>query len=965
MKSYTRKLASLILAVSMLVSMSVTAYAAEDKLAKYSDLIGLKAGSAQVYAEGQVKDLDAPVFTETVSKKNGVTDDEATPGFYATVTENDTVYYAPLSLFEAVYGATVTYYNKGHQAVVSFPDGMTVAVGAPDEGVTIGSTPKSAYDEILYSGDDKMIFVDNKLERLEDSVRFANNTIYVPVETFFEVAFGKYTAQDGITGTVCCSGTLITDMDSVGAELAGKLTAAKEGMQAPTPTLVTENVPVLPATITSAGTYMTSTAEQDLFGDGKEHEWNLYIPKTYDPAAAEEVPLLIILHGNSSRSWKYAPRSFYRYLAELHNIILVWPTSTDAGIDNAEWNKAGKPWNEVFRIADDVNPDVIFLNGMIDYMLENYSIDAAKVFMSGFSNGDLMTNRFASSKYGNRLAGFMSAGGAVHYSSAWTGNPLEGAEEGRPVHNVPAYQTRGGNDLSALTVNEFGDRNPHIIDPVAEGQKMASSNEYAKNVWLEKNEAATIPEISVRGINNYEIYRSGEKGDVLYHSIHGESHAEVANAPQIVYDQLITRYSRNADGTLTDNGASIKGDKGAVALVVGASRAFVDNTVTDLAQEVIREDGLIYAPVDALVKGFGASVSGETITVSGKRVAVTAGSADITVDGKAVTLAGKVLKENNVLYVPAASFAELVLGLYSTEKADAIYICDHAGVLTYSTYYTLYRILDPEDFAAFTAMSNIMGIPTNAVVGQEVDLTAHAVVYPIGATKGIGDVKWSIYEGPRGITNAAATLTEDGKLIATEAGTVRVTAMVEGGTGVGEARFLQNFDVVISEAPSFADVAEKDWFKGAVDYVSANGIMNGVGGEVFGHDRMTTRATIWTMLARLSGKDTTGGTTWFEKGREWAMESGISDGTDPNGEITREQLAVMLYRYAGSPDAGYDISGYSDHKDVSDWALEGQKWAVGNGIVSGKGDGTLSPQSLATRAEVAQMFMNFMKKIER
>lgn len=968
MKRCTQKLFSAVIALTLLYSLAVPAFAAATT--DTNGRIVLKAGSAQVMKENTMAELDAPVFLQQASKRNGVdanAADSAHPAFFATHMDTVDIFYAPLSLFEAVYGAEVTYYGQGRQAVITFPEGMSVkevAVGTPD--------PEDA--ALVYASDAAMAIVDGAIVRMTDNALFANNTIYVPMVSFAQDVLGLYACAEG--EVLCVSKALVTDLAEESAALAARFTAAPEGMTAPDPVPVTENLPVLPATITSAGTYMTSRGDvEDLFGDGRDHEWNVYVPACYDAASEEKVPLLILLHGNSSRSQKYAPRSFYRYLAELHNIILVFPTSTDAGIDESGQSR-GQPWNEIFRKADDVNQDVIFLNAMLDYMLENYRVDEGKLFMGGHSNGDLMANRFAASKYGSRLAGCYGSGGAVHYSSAWTGNPLVDGVEGAPVHNVPIYQTRGANDLSALTVNEFGDRNPHIIDPVAEGQKMASSNEYAKQMWLKQNETDQVPEIRVEGINNYEIYR-GDKGDVLYHSIIGEPHAEVINATQNAWDNLISRYTRNPDGTLTDAGVAMKGDEKAVALLVGASNAYVGCAVTALSAEVIRENGLIYAPVDALVKGFGAEAAGSVLTVAGKSVRLSAGKSTVTVDGASVALAGKVLSRQGTLYVPAASFAQEVLGLYASEKINALYICDHDAILSYSTYYTLYRILAPEDFDSFHAMSNMMGIPTAAKVGEEIDLAAGAVIFPANATKTLADVVWSVYDA--GTTGAVIT---GSKLTTTAPGTVRVTAMVESGTGTGSAdissRFLQNFDIVIKEP--FSDVNASQWFYEDVKYVCQAGLMQGTGAETFSPYVETSRGMIVTILYRLAGSPAVTGACDFadvadgsycEDAVIWAAANGITTGYD-NGLfgaadfITREQLAVFLYRYAAyqgmnAVTLAERLSTFPDSDQVTAYAVPAMQWAVAQGLISGKDGGILDPQGTATRAEAAAILHRFCK----
>ena len=156
-------------------------------------------------------------------------------------------------------------------------------------------------------------------------------------------------------------------------------------------------------------------------------------------------------------------------------------------------------------------------------------------------------------------------------------------------------------------------------------------------------------------------------------------------------------------------------------------------------------------------------------------------------------------------------------------------------------------------------------------------------------------------------------------------------------------------------------MADDFWGKEAIDYVVAEGLMNGTSETTFAPNVTTTRAMLMTILARMDGVDTTGSDPWYQKGMEWAVAEGVSDGTNPEGTITREQLAVMLYRNSGSPEVSADALTFADADAVSTWAVDGVRWAVANGILSGKGNNTLDPQGNATRAEVAQMLYNFSK----
>ena len=155
----------------------------------------------------------------------------------------------------------------------------------------------------------------------------------------------------------------------------------------------------------------------------------------------------------------------------------------------------------------------------------------------------------------------------------------------------------------------------------------------------------------------------------------------------------------------------------------------------------------------------------------------------------------------------------------------------------------------------------------------------------------------------------------------------------------------------------FTDVSVNAWYYEAVKYVYENGIMNGMDRYSFQPNGTLTRAMIWTMLARLDGVDTEGGNSWYAKAQEWATATGVSDGENPTGEVTREQLVTMLWRYAGSPVYTADLSGYVDTADISSWAQQAMCWAVATGVIEGDENAALTPKADTTRAQAAAMLM--------
>ena len=188
--------------------------------------------------------------------------------------------------------------------------------------------------------------------------------------------------------------------------------------------------------------------------------------------------------------------------------------------------------------------------------------------------------------------------------------------------------------------------------------------------------------------------------------------------------------------------------------------------------------------------------------------------------------------------------------------------------------------------------------------------------------------------------------------------------------------------VTFAEAPlPFPDVAEGDWFYDAVRCAYENSLMDGVGDNLFAPNSDTTRAQLVTILYRLAGEPEPGGDsgfadvaagTWYTDAVAWAAENGIVNGVSdtefvPGDDITREQLAAILYRYAAYQ--GYDVSqradlsGFGDASSISGYAQEALSWAHAQGLVLGFEDGSLRPQGTASRAQIAAVLMRFLAAV--
>lgn len=187
---------------------------------------------------------------------------------------------------------------------------------------------------------------------------------------------------------------------------------------------------------------------------------------------------------------------------------------------------------------------------------------------------------------------------------------------------------------------------------------------------------------------------------------------------------------------------------------------------------------------------------------------------------------------------------------------------------------------------------------------------------------------------------------------------------------------LELIDYLLEKAPSFLDVPSSAWYYNAVEFVNEKSLLNGIGGGQFGPNITLTRAMTAQILYSMAGKPAVSqadrGTpytdvpedAWYADAVYWSRQKGIVSGVSedqyaPDAPITREQLAVMLYNYAGKPNVPNLALLFADREDVSGFADYAIRWSVDQGILGGTDDNRLLPQGCATRGEAAQMIMNF------
>jgi hypothetical protein len=254
---------------------------------------------------------------------------------------------------------------------------------------------------------------------------------------------------------------------------------------------------------------------------------------------------------------------------------------------------------------------------------------------------------------------------------------------------------------------------------------------------------------------------------------------------------------------------------------------------------------------------------------------------------------------------------------------------------------------------------------TAEVGGAEIDLPKGTAIATDGTiTIGSGTAEVTTPDGTEITLPGGSTIAPDGKVTVGSGGATVVTSG-------GFAFTIEEDSVIIFDDDTplgffvefdnpFTDVKSGDWFYDDVAFVYGYGLFKGTSATTFSPNLPMTRAMWITVLARLDGQDTDGGATWYEKALAWGVAQGITDGTNPDGNITREQLITILYRYVGSPPTAGTLAAFPDAEAVSDYAKDALAWAISVGIIKGDDKGNLNPQGYATRAEVAAILHRFI-----
>lgn len=383
------------------------------------------------------------------------------------------------------------------------------------------------------------------------------------------------------------------------------------------------------------------------------------------------------------------------------------------------------------------------------------------------------------------------------------------------------------------------------------------------------------------------------------------------------------------------------------------------------ATMTVAPTGIVEVHSEAILKG-NVNVAGKVYVFEGSTPTEAVNSAKLN-----LSAGGVVYAEKNAL---TADIVNAAYGILSQQEVEHSYKSVSATDGNPTTFQHQYSVIIPDDGGSTTTPTSYgitVSTAENGTVKSSNSSAAKDATVTITVTPNEGYV----------LDTLTVTDKDSNTVSLTKVSDTQYTFKMPASAVTVKATFKKDEGTQPAALP-FNDVSESEWFYEAVKYVYDKGMMNGVSDTSFAPYSNLTRGMIAQVLYNLEGKPAVSGSAytdvaadqWYNDAVNWAAQKGIvtgyGDGTfGPMDNITREQMAAILYRYAQYK--GYDVSAkgdltaFTDGNTVSDWAKDAMSWAVGTALFNGKGDGILDPTTTATRAEVAKILMTYCENVAK
>lgn len=418
---------------------------------------------------------------------------------------------------------------------------------------------------------------------------------------------------------------------------------------------------------------------------------------------------------------------------------------------------------------------------------------------------------------------------------------------------------------------------------------------------------------------------------------------------------------------LGSNKANVTVETGSKITVAGTLNLATGNVVNVAsgATMTVASTGIVEVHSTAQLKG-DVNVAGKVYVFEGESASTAVNSAKLN-----LSAGGVVYAEKNAL---TADIVNAAYGILSQQEVEHSYTSVSATNEKPTTFKYQYSVIIPDDGGSTTTPTSYgitVSTAENGTVKSSNSSAAKDATVTITVTPGEGYV----------LDTLTVTDKDNNTVALTKVSDTQYTFKMPASAVTVKATFKKDEGTQPAALP-FNDVSESEWFYEAVKYVYDKGMMNGVSDTSFAPYSNLTRGMIAQVLYNLEGKPAVSGSAytdvaadqWYNDAVNWAAQKGIvtgyGDGTfGPMDNITREQMAAILYRYAQYK--GYDVSAkgdltaFTDGNTVSDWAKDAMSWAVGTALFNGKGDGILDPTTTATRAEVAKILMTYCENVAK
>lgn len=416
---------------------------------------------------------------------------------------------------------------------------------------------------------------------------------------------------------------------------------------------------------------------------GMNNVWYEYIPSCYD--GEKPLPLIVQVHGGGNDGRRWADFTLWHVLAERLGLIVIYPNSPDYG----HWN------------CD--QQDVDFLYDLIKLVQEKYRIDAARIYMQGMSNGDMMTLAFTM-QHPEVLA-------AAGYSTGPSAEIYLGDE--RPVGALPAIQMRGEFDIIFRQTEN---------DPLDHYETRYRINDFNREIWMEPNGLAELPQMTFRGKDNFLRFR-GEHADLINWEVVGCGHREPADMAQVYWDLLYSG-CRRVDGKLVYDTPvdDLLPDEDVSVIALGSRKLYKNGSLTEMtslltgvvrsfdpgpgnytktvnAPEMLETPALM-APVEFFREAFGAEVryldAGDRAEVrfpDGNTAIFHSNSLLVEYNGRFRSMRKPCTLLCGTFYVPVGEFCTDFMNKFVSEAGDVMLVSGHAAILGRYTARILRKLL--------------------------------------------------------------------------------------------------------------------------------------------------------------------------------------------------------------------------------------------------------------------------------